>query len=145
MTSSRRSTSSNIFSIRARPYRMCSVFSNPVVIWSSRPGTGMHRNASSASGTTATYFEHQIFWSEKTFDYLCDTFGLELRKCETVNHKYRRGMPAAKRIAISAYRQSARFGWLRRAISALFGVDPRLLPPPRLKDHYFVVVQKKHV
>jgi SAM-dependent methyltransferase len=89
-------------------------------------------------------FEHQIFWSIRTFKFLCDEFDLELRNCDIVNHKYRRDMPALKRLAISAYRKASFTETTERMLKSMFGVDPRLLAPPRLQDHLFLIVRRKN-
>lgn len=87
--------------------------------------------------------EHQIFWSTDSFEHLCRMFNLELSACDRVNHKYRRVMSKAKKLAISTYRQFGRSGWSRKTVTSLLGVDPALLSPPDYIDHLFVVLTRK--
>lgn len=87
--------------------------------------------------------EHQIFWSARTFEFICDEFGLDLLSCDVVNHKYRIDMTFPKRTAISAFKYVTKLEYLQRSATKIFGVDSKLLSPPGLLDHLFVVARKK--
>jgi SAM-dependent methyltransferase len=82
-------------------------------------------------------FEHQIFWSHKAIDYLCNTAGMDKVKCDRVNHKFRRNVSTAKRAAIRLFRAA---GFV---LGPMTGIDARLLPPPAPNDHLFAVLRKK--
>jgi hypothetical protein len=80
-------------------------------------------------------FEHQIFWSQDSIEYWAATVGLKLVRYERVNHKGRRNASLMKRAAIQGFRAAG------VVLSPITGIDARLVPPPRLRDHMFAVLQ----
>jgi len=86
-------------------------------------------------------FEHQIFWSARSLEYLAHTHRLELVTCELVNHKGRRNMSRFKRTAVQVFRGVGRFNG--PLCARVTGIDPRLVAPPTLRDHLFAVLRRK--
>lgn len=82
-------------------------------------------------------FEHQVFWSPRAIDYLCEMSKLERLQCDRVSHKFRRNISLAKRIAINIFRAGG------SVLGPVTGIDARLLPPPAPNDHLFAVLRKR--
>jgi len=87
-------------------------------------------------------FEHQIFWTQTTFEYLCEHFGCALKEYSLVNHKGRRAMGLPKRVVLSALVRLAPYAWFQRAMLSLLGRDPGHFGDPDLVDHAFVVLER---
>ncbi len=85
-------------------------------------------------------FEHQIFWTRKTFEYLTERFPFSVAQYSLVNHKGRRAMGPAKRMALSAIAQLAPNPLFRNAM-LMAGRDPGHFGGPGLVDHAFVVMK----
>ena len=86
-------------------------------------------------------FEHQIFWTRETFEYLAEQFSFSISEYSLVNHKGRRSMGRAKRMALSAIVRLAPHAWFRNAMLAA-GRDPGHFGAPGLIDHAFVVMKR---
>lgn len=86
-------------------------------------------------------FEHQIFWTRRTFEYLQERFPLAITQYSLVNHKGRRAMGLAKRIALSAIVRLAPNPLFRKAMLNA-GRDPGHFGAPGLIDHAFVVLKR---
>lgn len=87
-------------------------------------------------------FEHQIFWTRDTFEYLSEQFPFSIEQYLHVNHKGRRSMGPPKRIALSAIVRLEPYAWFRNAMLAA-GRDPGHFGAPRLVDHAFVVMKRR--
>lgn len=87
-------------------------------------------------------FEHQIFWTRETFEHLLERFPFSIAEYSLVNHKGRRSMRLAKRLALSAIVQLAPYSWFRNAMLAA-GRDPGHFGAPGLVDHAFVVLKRQ--
>jgi hypothetical protein len=81
-------------------------------------------------------FEHQVFWSRRSIEFLSNLAGLTIEECQRVNHKGRRGSSIVKRAALETFRA---LGFITGPVT---GIDARLVPPPALKDHLFAVLRK---
>jgi 2-polyprenyl-3-methyl-5-hydroxy-6-metoxy-1,4-benzoquinol methylase len=88
-------------------------------------------------------FEHQIFWTRATFDYLAAHFLFSIEEYSQVNHKGRRAMALLKRLALSVITGLAPQPWFRKAMLAA-GRDPGHFGAPGLIDHAFVVLKRPH-
>ena len=86
-------------------------------------------------------FEHQIFWTRETFEYLSERFPFSITEYSLVNHKGRRSMGPAKRMALSAIVWFAPHPWFRNVMLAA-GRDPGHFGSPGLVDHAFVVLKR---
>lgn len=86
-------------------------------------------------------FEHQIFWTRKTFEYLSERFPFSIAEYSLVNHKGRRSMSLVKRVALAAIVQLAPHAWFKSAMLAA-GRDPGHFGAPGLIDHAFVVLKR---
>jgi hypothetical protein len=87
-------------------------------------------------------FEHHIFWSRTTFEFVCTGHGLELLSYTSVNHKGRRAMGLAKRVALHGLTTLAPVEAFRRLVIRLTDRDPSLFGPASLQDHAFVVLRR---
>lgn len=85
-------------------------------------------------------FEHHVFWSRQTFDYLCETRNCRLIAYERVVHKGRRVMSTAKRAILAMVTTVARTRGFPTLFYVLTGRDPTLLGPPHVMDHAFVIL-----
>lgn len=88
-------------------------------------------------------FEHQIFWTRETFEYLSLSHPFSITEHSLVDHKGRRSMGAAKRLALSAIVRLAPHAWFRNAMLAA-GRDPGHFGMPGQVDHAFVVLERLH-
>ena len=86
--------------------------------------------------------EHQVFWSRASFEFACAAAGLEVVHFKNVNHKSRRNMSPLKVAAIGTYRTAGTVARIDTLLTRVFGVDPRLLSPPRFQDHLFAVARR---
>ena len=87
-------------------------------------------------------FEHQIFWNQKSFEYLCQEYGfanVEYRHCR---HKWRRNLGLIKRLAMELVVKLARVSLFQQAMLAAGKGDPLRFARPSLIDHAFVVLEK---
>lgn len=89
----------------------------------------------------ANLFEHQIFWTRETFEYLSERHPFSITEYSLVNHKGRRSMGLPKRLALSAIVRLAPHSWFRNAMLAA-GRDPGHFGAPDLVDHAFVVLER---
>lgn len=89
----------------------------------------------------ANLFEHQIFWTRETFEFVAQRQGFSIAEYSLVNHKGRRAMSLGKRLALSAIVRLAPNPWFRNAMIAA-GHDPGHFGAPRLVDHAFVVLKR---
>lgn len=91
----------------------------------------------------ANLFEHQIFWTRRTFEYICRQYHWELAEYSLVNHKGRRTMGWHKRAALSVITALAAVPLVSRSMLAMAGRDPGHFGPPTLVDHAFVVLVRR--
>ncbi len=87
-------------------------------------------------------FEHHIFWSRKTFDFLCSLYMLDNVSYSLVNHKGRRTMGAMKRMALRVMTSLAPVRPFASLMILLTGRDPSLFGAPTLRDHAFAVLRR---
>ena len=87
-------------------------------------------------------FEHQIFWTRETFEYLSARYPFSVIEYSLVNHKGRRAMRLSKRLALSTIVQLAPLSLFRKAMLSV-GRDAGHFGAPGLVDHAFVVLNRK--
>jgi hypothetical protein len=87
-------------------------------------------------------FEHQIFWTRETFEYVSERYPFSIREYSLVNHKGRRAMGLAKRLGLAAIARFAPYSWFSGAMLAATGRDPGHFGAPGLVDHAFVVLER---
>lgn len=90
----------------------------------------------------ANLFEHQIFWTRQTFEYLSQRYPFSIAEYSLVNHKGRRSMGFAKRSALSTIVRLAPHVWFRNVMLAA-GRDPGHFGAPGAVDHAFVVLERR--
>src|SRR5690606_29059165 len=89
----------------------------------------------------ANLFEHQIFWTRRTFEYLAGQFPFSIAEYSLVNHKGRRAMSLPKRLALAGVVRLAPYAIFRNAMLAA-GRDPGHFGAPGLVDHAFVALRR---
>ena len=99
-------------------------------------------SAALASWYYVNLFEHHVFWSRHTFDYVCGTQPCRLEAYEVVEHKGRRALSATKRAILRAVTTTAGVPGCARLVQAVTGRDPTLLGQPGRRDHAFVVLRR---
>jgi hypothetical protein len=87
-------------------------------------------------------FEHHVFWSQPTFEHVCEGHSCRLIAYDFVEHKGRRALSATKRAALRAVTRVARVPGCASLVQFATGRDPTLFGPPAVKDHAFVVLQR---
>jgi hypothetical protein len=92
----------------------------------------------------ANLFEHQIFWSQQAFDYLCKKYEFIKLDYKHVPHKGRRDLGLVKRIIMELVVNLAKFSLFQQAMLAAGKGDPLRFARPSLIDHAFVVLEKSH-
>lgn len=93
----------------------------------------------------ANLFEHQIFWNQKSFDFMCEKYDfkkLEYRRC---SHKGRRDLSFINRIATALVVKLAKVSLFQQAMLTAGKGDPLRFARPSLMDHAFVVLEKLYV
>jgi len=88
-------------------------------------------------------FEHQIFWNQRSIEYLSEKFGFIKLEYNSVQHKNMRNITLRKKILLNLIVKLTLIPWYSKAMLSLGKGDPSRFVPPNLNDHAFIVLKKK--
>lgn len=92
----------------------------------------------------ANLFEHQIFWSKRAFECLCEKYEFQMLHYKLVPHKGRRNLGFIKRVALELVVRLGKVSLVQQLMLVAGKGDPLRFGSPSLIDHAFVVLEKSH-
>jgi len=87
-------------------------------------------------------FEYQIFWSQRTFDFMFEEYGFTVIEYRNCRHKGRRSLGIMKYSVMELIVYLARFELFRKSMLVAGKGDPLRFSRPSLVDHAFDVLER---